>query len=81
VLTTKQSQSEIPRFRLEQRLPRLWLAMTSGVFLVFHDLAQGGSDLRDVLQPVLAALEDIEPVVEVPLAAKGALNKLARKKG
>jgi HEAT repeat protein len=57
----------------------IWLR--EGAHHVFHDLARGGSDLRDVLQPVLAALEDIDPAVEVPLAAKEALNKLAGKKG
>jgi len=64
---------------LVERADSEWLR--EGAHHVFHDLARGKSDLSGVLQPVLAALEDIEPVLEVPLAAKEALNKLARKKG
>jgi HEAT repeat protein len=60
-------------------LDSIWLR--EGAHHVFHDLARGKSGLRGVLQPVLAALEDIEPALEVPLAAKEALNKLAREKG
>jgi hypothetical protein len=41
---------------------------------VLHDLARG--DLEDVLSPVLAALEGIEPTMEVPWAARAALDAL-----
>jgi HEAT repeat protein len=50
----------------------LWLR--EGVHHVLHDLAKGKLD--EVLQPVLAALEDIEPSVEVSFAAERALDAL-----
>jgi HEAT repeat protein len=59
---------------LLERSDSEWLR--EGVHHVLHDLARRGSDLNDILQPVLAALEDIEPSLEVPLAAEAALNKL-----
>jgi HEAT repeat protein len=59
---------------LLERSDSEWLR--EGAHHVLHDLVRGGSELRDVLQPVLAALEDIEPSLEVPVAAETALNKL-----
>ena len=50
----------------------LWLR--EGAHHVLHDLARGKLD--EVLQPVLAALEDIEPSVEVSFAAEKALDAL-----
>jgi HEAT repeat protein len=79
-LITVGKEALVPLLKaLIKDLDSIWLR--EGAHHVFHDLARGKSDLRGVLQPVLAALEDIEPVLEVPLAAKEALNKLARKKG
>jgi HEAT repeat protein len=45
-----------------------------GAHHVLHDLAQG--ELKEVLRPVLAALEDVDSSVEVPLVAQAALNVL-----
>jgi HEAT repeat protein len=45
-----------------------------GAHHVLHDLAQG--ELKAVLRPVLAALEDVDSSVEVPLVAQAALNVL-----
>jgi HEAT repeat protein len=56
-----------------------WLR--EGTHHVFHDLVRGNPDLRKILQPVLAALEDIEPSLEAPIAAEAALNKLTRGEG
>lgn len=46
----------------------------NGAHHVLHDLARKG--FYDKVRPVLIALEDSEPSIEVPLAAKIALNKL-----
>jgi HEAT repeat protein len=64
---------------LVERSDSEWLR--EGAHHVLHDLARGRPDLRDILQPVLAALEDIEPSLEVPVAAEIALNKLIGRKG
>ena len=45
-----------------------------GVHHVLHDMNQG--NLREILQPVLAALEGNNPALEVPLAAQAALAVL-----
>jgi HEAT repeat protein len=50
----------------------LWLC--EGAHHVLHELSAGG--LKEVLRPLLAALEDVEPSVEVPLAAEKALDAL-----
>lgn len=50
----------------------LWLR--EGAHHVLHDLSRG--DLKEVLQPVLAALEDIQSSLEVPPAAEAALEAL-----
>ena len=54
-----------------------WLR--EGAHHVLHDLARG--DIREVIQPVLAALDNIDASVEVPQAAMTALNVLTRNKG
>ena len=51
--------------------------MREGVHHVFHDLARGS--VEEILRPVLAALQDIEPSIEVPFVAKTALGKLTGK--
>ncbi len=48
--------------------------LREGAHHVFHDLAKG--ELRKYLTPVLTALDDIEPSMEVPWAARRALQKL-----
>jgi HEAT repeat protein len=50
----------------------VWLR--EGAHHVLHDLA--GGKIREVLQPVMAALEDVDASVEVPLVAKVALDTL-----
>jgi HEAT repeat protein len=63
----------VPLLRaLEQRSDSVWLR--EGAHHVLHDLARG--DLEDVLSPVLAALDGIEPTMEVPWAARAALDAL-----
>jgi HEAT repeat protein len=64
---------------LLERSDSEWLR--EGAHHVFHDLARGRPDFSNILQPVLKALEDVEPAIEVPFAAKDALNKLMRGKG
>jgi len=61
---------------LVERSDSEWLR--EGAHHVFHDLVKGRPDLKDLLQPVLATLEDVEPSLEVPFAAETALNKLTR---
>jgi HEAT repeat protein len=56
-----------------------WLR--EGAHHMLHDLARGRPDLKDILQPVLAALEDVEPSLEVPVAAEAVLDKLIRGEG
>jgi len=50
----------------------IWLR--EGAHHVFHDLGRG--KLRAALQPVMEALEDIDASVQVPLAAKAALDSI-----
>lgn len=65
----------VPLLRaLVERSDSEWLR--EGAHHVFHDLARGRSDLKGVLQLVLAALEDVEPSLEVPVAAETAVKKL-----
>ncbi len=52
-----------------------WLR--EGAHHVLHDMERG--ELDKVLRPVMGALEDVEPYVEVPVAARKALDKLAPK--
>jgi HEAT repeat protein len=68
------SKGLVPLLRaLIQHSDSVWLRQ--GAHHVLHDLAK--RDLKDVLQPVLAALEGIEPSLTVPLAARAALEALA----
>lgn len=46
----------------------------NGAHHILHDMNRG--DLDEFLRPVMIALEDIEPSMEVPLAAKKALDAL-----
>ena len=55
---------------LIERADSTW--MREGAHHVLNDLAQG--KLEGVLRPVLAALEDVDSPVELPFAAKTALN-------
>jgi len=49
----------------------------SGVHHVLHDLAANDESSREILAPVLAALDGSAPSVEVPLAAETAIAALA----
>jgi HEAT repeat protein len=51
-----------------------WLR--EGAHHIIHDIAEKDPDLSHVLAPVAAALDDVEPVVEAPLAAQTALRQL-----
>jgi HEAT repeat protein len=53
----------------------LWLR--EGAHHVLHDIEK--ARLEEILQPVLAALEDVEPSLEVSYAAEKALEALAKK--
>jgi HEAT repeat protein len=53
-----------------------WLQQ--GAHHVLHDMNRG--DLDEVLKPVMQALEDVEPYVEVPVSARRALDQLAPKR-
>jgi hypothetical protein len=53
----------------------IWL--WQGAHHILHDMNRG--DLDKVLRPVMKALEDVEPYVEVPVAARKALDTLAPK--
>jgi HEAT repeat protein len=55
-----------------------WLR--EGAHHVIHSLTEQVPDLCHLLAPVSAALGDIEPVLEVPPAARTALDALARGK-
>lgn len=61
---------------LSERSDSLWLR--EGAHHVLHNISRG--ELREVLQPVLAALDDIEPSVEVPFAARTLLNELMERR-
>ncbi len=57
---------------LEERSQSVWLR--EGAHHVLHELT--ADDLRDVMAPVLAALENIEPILEVPVVARAARKAL-----
>jgi len=59
---------------LTEHSDSLW--MREGAHHVFHDLAD--RKIVGVLRPVLTALEDIEPSIEVPPMAEAVLNTLAK---
>jgi hypothetical protein len=50
----------------------LWIR--EGAHHALHDLP--GKNLKELLKPVLHALEDVEPSLEAPIAAKAALNEI-----
>ncbi len=60
---------------LTQDSDSVWLR--EGAHHVLHDMDRGHLD--EMLRPVLAALENIEPSLEVPLVAEVALNALTGK--
>lgn len=60
--------------RLEKKSDSIW--MREGAHRVLHTLVREG--VADDAAPVLEALEDIEPVVEVPIAAFNLLQVLRR---
>ncbi len=49
-----------------------WLR--EGAHHVLHDLATG--DLKELLQPIVDSLQDVESAVEAPIAAKAILDQL-----
>lgn len=53
-------------------LPRMRLSAHH----VLHDLAHKDPELKELLRPVLVALDDIEPSLEVPWAARSVLEAL-----
>jgi nucleotide-binding universal stress UspA family protein len=59
---------------LIERPDSLWLR--EGAHHVLHDMGRG--DLDDILRPVLAALDDMEPSLEVPPAAEAALDMIKK---
>jgi nucleotide-binding universal stress UspA family protein len=59
---------------LIERPDSLWLR--EGAHHVLHDMDRG--DLDDILRPVLGALEDVEPLLEVPSAAEAALDMIKK---
>jgi len=64
---------------LVERSDSEWLR--EGAHHVFYDLVKGRPDLKDILQPVLVTLENVDPSLEVPFAAETALNTLTRGEG
>jgi HEAT repeat protein len=64
---------------LVERSDSEWLR--EGAHHVFYDLVKGRPDIKDILQPIMATLENVEPSLEVPFAAETALNKLTRVEG
>lgn len=54
----------------------LWLR--DGAHHIIHDIAEKDPDLSQALAPVAAALDGIEPVVQVPPAAQMALRQLSK---
>jgi nucleotide-binding universal stress UspA family protein len=59
---------------LIERPDSLWLQ--EGAHRVLHDMDRG--DLDDILRPVLGALEDVKPSLEVPSAAEAALDMVKK---
>ena len=54
----------------------LWLR--EGAHHVIHNLAERDENLHDLLRPVLVAIDDIEPAIEIPPVAQAALNTLTK---
>jgi len=59
---------------LVEHAESLW--MREGAHHVLHDIRKEG--IEEILQPVMIALEDVEPSLGVPLAARKALDELYR---
>ena len=59
---------------LIKRSDSVWLR--EGAHHVLHDLSKGDLELKDLVAPVIAGLEGIEPEVEVLEPANTALDKL-----
>lgn len=57
---------------LIERSDSPWLR--EGAHHVLHDLAAG--DLKELLQPIVDSLQDVESVMETPIAAKAILDQL-----
>jgi HEAT repeat protein len=57
---------------LIKRPESTWLR--EGAHHVLHDMTEG--ELKKLLEPVLAALEDLDAAIEVPIAAHAALDAL-----
>jgi HEAT repeat protein len=57
---------------LIERPESIWLR--EGAHHVLHDIAEG--ELKKVREPMLAALEDLDAAIEVPIAAHAALDAL-----
>lgn len=53
----------------------VWLY--EGAHHILHDMDRG--DWEEILKPVINALEDVEPSLEVPLVAKRVLDAIAEK--
>lgn len=62
---------------LSKHADSVWLR--EGAHHIAHDLSL--EDLEDVMLPVLTALDAVAPSIEVPFAAKVALDRLKRGKG
>jgi HEAT repeat protein len=79
-LIALKSKGLVPLLReLIERPDSAWLR--EGAHHVVHDLHHlGGRRLREVLEPLLAALEDVEPVLEAPPAAETVLKILIRER-
>jgi HEAT repeat protein len=59
---------------LTKRSDSAWLR--EGAHHVLHDLSKGDLDLKDLVAPVIAGLERVEPEVEVLEPANAALDKI-----
>jgi HEAT repeat protein len=56
-------------------------SLLQGSHHVLHDVMRRRGVPKEVVQPLLAAMEDAQPSLEVPLAARAALDALARAGG
>jgi HEAT repeat protein len=54
------------------------LELRQAVHHILHDINQG--DYRDILKPVMAAVEDSAPAVEAPVVARQALEAIRKKR-
>ena len=73
-LTAMGREAVVPLLRELTRHPNsIWLQQ--GVHRILHNMKRG--ELDSLLKPVIKALEGAHPSLEVPLAAKVALDKIA----